>query len=100
ESTTVSRTLTRGVAGLVQGTYTVRVRDAEEGYLDTTAAKNDFTTRAASLRIGRIGIDFIEVFDEALPPTIDESITINDNAIDSGPGGTNQRYIQLVPGSR
>ncbi len=101
EAATASRTLTRGVTGLSKQIYTVRVRDIEEGYVDTASALTNVITRTAILRVGRIGIDFIEVYDALLPSPITiststTSTTISDNAVDGG----GARYIQLLPSNR
>jgi hypothetical protein len=84
-TTRVSRTF----AGLLMGTYFVRIRDAEDG---TTALTVGNPSRPRTAPMGRVAIDFVEVLDDPLPPTILTDVTANETFQISGVNA-----LQLLP---
>lgn len=84
-TTRVSRTF----AGLLMGTYFVRIRDAEDG---TTALTVGNPSRPRTAPMGRVAIDFVEVLDNPLPPIILTDVTANETFQISGVNA-----LQLLP---
>ncbi len=84
-TTRVSRT----IAGLTANTYYVRIRDTEEG---TTALTAGNPSRPRTAPMGRVAIDFVEVLNDPLPPTILTDVTANETFQISGVNA-----LQLLP---
>jgi hypothetical protein len=88
-------TITRTVVGLPNNTYKVRVRDVEDGYSDNIFIYNDTTARTGTLAIGSVAVDYVQVFNETLPPAITTSVDANDDYSIAG-----KPALQLLPGNR
>lgn len=75
----------RPVVGLPDGIYTVRIRDVNNGI-------SELGLRQRS-GFGAIGLDFVQIFDEPLPPTITTALDVNEDHVIDG-----ERMLQLLPG--
>jgi hypothetical protein len=92
ERSLASTTISRSFAGLPLATYYVRVRDVEDG--DSILAVNPNTPRTALNTPARLVIDYVDVFNNPLPPQIVNSVTANENYQIGG-----QNALQLLPSS-
>lgn len=80
--------------GLTNGTYSVRVRDVEDGFVATS--KNPLETRTAKKAVAKLRIDFVRIFGSAdVPPTVPAGF-YNENAADN----TGSRYLALLPANK
>jgi hypothetical protein len=87
-----SLTVARTFVGLPLNTYYVRIRDVEDG--DSVFATSASVPRFYLYSVGRLSLDYVEVFNNSLPPTITTSVTANE---DFKIGGVNA--LQLLPTS-
>ena len=74
--------ITRTVVGLPLGTYDVRMRDVEDGYSLLRNRADD--ARVVRNAVGRLTIDFVQIFDEQTPPAIPDSLTGNQDLTVNG----------------
>lgn len=94
ESVRVFNTVSRTVVGLPMGTYTVIIRDVEDGYTVTTRL-NPNAPRLLRNSVGTLAVDYVRIFNESLPPVIAETGTFNEDARIGGVQG-----LQLLPAHR
>jgi hypothetical protein len=92
ESSTTRATISRTVAGLTAGTYSVRVQNVEDGMSNLTATP---IPRMATYAIARLRVDYVRVFNLAAPPVVTQPGWYNENAASGG-----NQFLQLLPTER
>ncbi len=92
ESARPSYTTSRFVGPLPSNTYTIVIRDVENGY-SSLVRNNTVAARNNRRSIGQIAIDYVRVYNSALPPAISAPGTYEDTAVD----GSGNRYLQGLP---
>jgi hypothetical protein len=90
ERSLVTTNVSRSFVGLANNTYYVRIQDVDDGI--TALGFNANTARLFTNPFGRISLDYVEVYNNPLPPTISTSVTANE---DYKIGGVNA--LQLLP---
>lgn len=90
QSTTTSRTIT----GLPQDTYTVTVREVDDGKTVTRYGLPDWP-RLPYLGVAQVGVDYVRIYDDAPPPALSSGTYDNAATDDNG-----TPYLQLVPEDR
>ncbi len=93
ESSATRATVSRSVAGLTAGTYSVRVQNVEDGMSNLTATP---VARLATYAVARLRVDYVRVFN-ATPPVVTEAGWYNENAVDDVSG---EPFLQLLPAER
>jgi len=83
----------RSIVGLPQDTYTVTIRDVENGYTSTSFA-SEIANRFYFYSPSRISLDFVQIYDNAAPVAITESGTYNESDL------INNNQLQLLPENR
>ena len=87
ETLAPNNTTTRTVVGLPKDTYSVRIRDVDDG-------NSEFGFFQLP-GLGAIGLDFVEIYDVAPPATIMQSVDANEDYRING-----NQALQLLPGDR
>ena len=94
ESTLVSNLVSRSVTGLALNTYQVQVRHAEDG-LTIIPPIPVGGARLAAYTPSKLRIDYVNIFNAALPPVVTQGGLYNEDASFNG-----APYLQLLPAER
>jgi hypothetical protein len=92
ESSTVRATVSRSVAGLDNGTYSVRIQNVSDAFSNLTTTP---VARLAAYTPARLRVDYVRIFNPT-PPTVTIPGWYNENATD----GAGAQFLQLLPAER